>query len=158
VFEEVAALAMTGATTVVAAMATDGWSTARARMAGLFRRADDVQRAALEGQLDVHAALVASSDDAEAARQDLVPVWRLQLAALLRQHPDAAEELQLLVREIQEQLPSAQQVWQQRQTNIARDHGQVFASLGGNVIVHHGPAKPPPAPSVVVGDEPEATE
>ncbi|MFJ4480242.1 hypothetical protein [Streptomyces xanthochromogenes] len=157
-FEEVAALAMTGATTVVAAMATDGWSTARVRMAGLFRRADDVQRASLEGQLDGHAALVASSDDAEAVRQDLVPVWRLQLAALLRQHPDAAEELQLLVREIQEQLPSPQQGWQQRQTNIARDHGQVFASLGGSVIVHRGPERPPPAPSVVVDDEPEATE
>ncbi|MET9494222.1 hypothetical protein [Streptomyces sp. NPDC006552] len=148
---------MTGATTVVAAMATDGWSTARARMAGLFHRADDVQQAAVAAQLDGHAALVANSDDAEAVRQDLVPVWRLQLAALLRQHPDAAEEIQLLVREIQEQLPSAQQVWQQRQTNIARDHGKVFAALGGNVIVHHGPAQPPPAPSAVVDDEPETT-
>ncbi|AWZ07387.1 MULTISPECIES: hypothetical protein [unclassified Streptomyces] len=151
--EDVAALAMTGATTVVAAMATDAWTTARARVARLFRHAGTDQQAAIEAQMDGHAALVARSGDTEGARQDLVPVWRLQLAAFLREHPDAAEELQQLLDEVRAELPPARQVWQQ--TNTARDNGRVFAALGGNVIVHQGPAEPPAPPRPAAGTETE---
>ncbi|UKY48166.1 hypothetical protein [Streptomyces inhibens] len=154
--EDAAALAMTGATTVVAAMATDAWTTARARVARLFRRAGLAEQTAIEAQMDGHAALVARSVDADGARHDLVPVWRLQLAEFLREHPDAAEELRRLVGEVQAELPPAQQIWQQ--TNVARDNGQVFAALGGNVIVRQGPMEQPISRQLVAGEEPEVAE
>jgi hypothetical protein len=135
--EDVATLAMAGATTVVAAMATDAWATTRARVTRLFRHSNQIQQAAVEEQLDKHTVLVVNSDDAKETRELLVPVWGQQLSALLRESPGTAEELRLIVDEIRRELPTEQRIW--KQENIARDNGQVFASLGGNVIVHQGP-------------------
>jgi hypothetical protein len=142
-------LALTGATALVAAMATDAWQTTRTGVAVLFGRGGQARQAAIEAQLDGDAALVAQDDDADGARRDLVPAWNRRLTVLLRQHPDAEDDLRTLVAEIQAALPRAQQHWVQ--TNIARDNGQVFASQGGNVIVHQGPGSgqlhsPTPAP------------
>ncbi|MFE7568959.1 hypothetical protein ACFU76_18680 [Streptomyces sp. NPDC057539] len=131
------ALALTGATTVVAAMATDAWQTTRTGMAVLFRRSGRTQQAAVEAQLEGNAALVAQAEDPERARQALLPVWQLQLEALLRRHPDATDDLRALVDEVRAELPRAEQHWVQ--TNIARDNGRIFASQQGDVIVHEHP-------------------
>ncbi|MFI2763583.1 hypothetical protein ACH5A3_32740 [Streptomyces echinatus] len=141
-------LALTGATTVVAAMATDAWGTSRTAVAGLFRREGQDRQTAIEGQLDSDADLVAQDDDAEGARRDLVPIWHRRLATLLnRQYPGAADDLRVLIAQMQAALPPAQQ--QGVQTNIARDNGQVFASRGGNVLVDTRPdsdrLRPPPS-------------
>jgi hypothetical protein len=134
------ALALTGATTVVAAMATNAWQAARAGTARLFRHDGPARQEAAAAQLEADAALVARAGNAERARRGLIPRWQLELEELLRDHGDAAGEVQALVREVRSLLPRAQQSWVQN--NIARDHGQVFAAMGGNVIVHQGPPEP----------------
>jgi hypothetical protein len=140
------ALALTGATTVAAAMATDAWHTARAGTARLFHRGGQARKKAIEDQLEAGAMLVARAPDADRARCGLVPLWQLELEQLLRDYPGAAGELQALVDQVQAALPETRKTWVQ--TNIARDNGRVFAAQGGNVIVHQVPPglTPPPAP------------
>jgi hypothetical protein len=137
--DPVTTLAMTGATTIVAAMATSTWQTARDAVVRFFRHRGGAQQHSIDSQLSGHAALVGEADDADRVRQSLVPVWQVQLESLLRQCPDAAIELESLVAQIRHDLPQREQGW--TQTILARDHGQVFASMGGNVIVHraHSP-------------------
>lgn len=53
-------LAMTGATTIVAAMATSMWESARGGVAALFRRRGDDEATAIAVQLDGDAHLVAA--------------------------------------------------------------------------------------------------
>ncbi|WP_060887314.1 hypothetical protein [Streptomyces caniscabiei] len=134
-------LILVGGTTVVAAMATDSWTVARGGVARLFRRRGEDQQTAIEAQLDNNEALVARAHDAERVRQTLLPVWMLELESLLDAYPDAADELRELIEEIKKRLPETRQL--QVQHNVAKDNGQVFAALGGNVIVH--PAPPGPA-------------
>ncbi|MCX4546564.1 hypothetical protein [Streptomyces sp. NBC_01565] len=144
--EAMAGLALTGATTVVAAMATDAWQTTRTGMGVLFRRGGPVRQEAVEAQLAGDAELVALDDDAEGARRDLIPAWNRRLGALLSQYPDAAEDLRALIDEVRAALPRPEQQWTQH--NTARDNGRVFAAQNGNIIVHTGPdqaAPPPPA-------------
>lgn len=136
--EAVAALTMTGATTIVAAMATEAWQSTRTGVNRLFRRGAPAQRAAVSARLDGDAELVGQAVDAEGFRQSLVPAWQLQLNALVAEHPDAAEELVALVEQVRDALPADRAC--QVQQNIARDRGQVFASLGGDVIVHGSPS------------------
>jgi hypothetical protein len=138
--ETLAALAATGATTLVAAMTTDAWQAARSGVARLFGRDGLARQEAIEAQLAGNAALVAQADDAGRVRQSLVALWQLELESLLRQHPDAAEELGALVAHVQAALPPAQQEWVQ--TNIARDHGKVFAVQGGNIVFHSASPRP----------------
>jgi hypothetical protein len=90
----------------------------------------------IEAQLDGNAALVAQARDPDEVRQSLVPVWRLQLEALLREHPDVVEELRVLVAQVREALPAPQQTWVQ--TNIARDQGNQNIVQHGILHVHHG--------------------
>ncbi|WP_413752124.1 hypothetical protein NRF20_05550 [Streptomyces sp. R-74717] len=130
-------LILVGGTTVVAAMATDSWTVARGGVARLFRRRGQDQQTAIEAQLDNNEALVARADDAERVRQSLLPVWMLELESLLGEYPDAADELRELTEEIKKRLPETRQP--QVQNNVAKDNGQVFAALGGNVIVHPAP-------------------
>lgn len=134
------ALALTGATTVVAAMATDAWQATRTGAARIFRHGGPARQEATAARLEADAALVARAADAQRARLGLIPRWQLELEELLRDHGDAAGEVQALVHEVRSLLPGTQETWVQN--NIARDHGQVFASLGGNVIVHQGPPEP----------------
>lgn len=136
--EAVAALTMTGATSIVAAMATEAWQSTRTGVTRLFRRGAPAQQAAVSARLDGDAELVGQAVDAEGFRQSLVPAWQLQLTALVAEYPDAAEELAALVQQVRDALPADRAC--QVQQNIARDRGQVFASLGGDVIVHGSPS------------------
>ncbi|WP_405087772.1 hypothetical protein [Microbispora sp. NBC_01389] len=132
-------------TTVVAAMATNAWDYTREKVITLFRRDQNEQRL-VEALLDHNNSLLAAASDVERARQDVAPLWRLQLKTLLEQHPDAAAEIQVLVDEIQSLLPQRQQNWVQQIT--ARDHGHAYGAMGGDVNVYHaGPAqvRPPNA-------------
>ena len=135
--DAVTVLAMTGATTIVAAMATSAWQTARSGVLQLFRHGGEKGQAAISAELDGHAALVERADDAGAARQGLAAAWQIRLADLLRQDPEAQRELRALVDTIEAQLPQAERAWVQ--TNIATGGGHVFAAQGGDVIVHSAP-------------------
>jgi hypothetical protein len=123
------ALAGAGGSALVGAMATDAWQATRSGVARLFGRGGLQRQRSIEAQLDDNAALVVQAEDPEAVRQSLVPVWRLQFEALLREHPEVEQELRALVAQVQEVLPAPQQSWVQ--TNIARDQAR-------QNIVQHG--------------------
>jgi hypothetical protein len=122
-------LALAGATTIVAAMATDTWSAARDRAANLFRRSGCDRTAEIEAQLDVTAGLVVRARDAERARAALTGFWQLELEEFLSCHPDAADELGTLIAQVHAELPTAQR--QRVQHNTARDHGLLNAVQHG---------------------------
>ncbi|MFD0579543.1 ATP-binding protein [Dactylosporangium darangshiense] len=127
--ETLAALATAGATTVVGAMATDAWNAAKNGIVGLFGRAGLREQQVVETQLERHARQVASAVDMDATRRRLAAAWEVELESLLASDPDIVEELRTLITSIQDQLPQGQRTWVQ--TNIARDHGHVFAVQGG---------------------------
>jgi hypothetical protein len=129
-----AELAAAGGSALVGAMATDAWQATRSWMAGLFGRGGPAEQAAIEAQLDGHAALVAQAEDPDEARESLVAVWQLQLRSLLRHHPEVEEDLRELVARVQEALPVSQQTWVQ--TNIARDQATQNIVQHGTLHVH----------------------
>ncbi|MGH3907240.1 MAG: hypothetical protein ACRDTE_24145 [Pseudonocardiaceae bacterium] len=143
--EGLAALAGAGGTALVGAMATDAWQVTRAGVARLFGRGGAVRQAAIEAQLDNNAILVdhaADPGEIDEIRQSLAGMWRLELATLLRQHPDAEDELRALVAQIHDALPASQQTWVQ--TNIARDQATQNIVQHGNLHVHPGGTGPQP--------------
>ena len=105
------AVAGAGGTVLVAAMDTGPWQATRSGVVGLFGRRGLARQAAIGVELDAHAALVSQADNPDEVRQGLVTVWRLELAALLRQHPAAKDPLRTLVVRVWEALPTAQQTW-----------------------------------------------
>jgi hypothetical protein len=138
-------LAMTGASAIVAAMATSAWQAARDGVVRLFRgRGDDLP--AIEARLDSDAAVVERVEDNVGAREDLAGAWKRQLAKMLNEHPEAAGDLRALVEQVGKLLP------QERpgsvQTNIARGGGTVIAAQYGNVFAHRvsPAAAQPPGP------------
>jgi hypothetical protein len=146
------ALAMTGATTVVAAMATSAWQATRTGTARLFRHRGTTQQAAIEAQLDGDAAVVEEDQDPNGARQDLVGPWARRLAALLRERPEAETDLRALMDQVSRELPRAQQSWVM--ANIATNGGQVFAVQGGgSVNVQQAPPVPSPPPTPGTDDD-----
>lgn len=149
---EIEALAMTGAATIVAAMATDAWSTARTQAVELFRRHSPARHAELEALLDANAALVGRAQDADRARLALIGLWQLELEGFLTRHPELAEELKALTVKIKAALPD--QGRQFAQTNTARDHGIVNAVQHGTQHNHYMDSNPrPPARLAPAPDE-----
>lgn len=135
--EELQDLALSGATTLVGAMATDAWQAARNKLAELVGRRDPAQEPKLKSQLDSSAELIAGAANAEQARQALVPMWHMQLEQLLQHDHSIADDLRRLIDDVRDSLPESQQNWVQNvQNNIAKNGGLVFASQGGNVFVH----------------------
>ncbi|MFI8386725.1 hypothetical protein [Streptomyces sp. NPDC085540] len=129
-------LAMTGATTLVAAMATNVWEGTRDRVVELVRRRDADRAAALRTQLDGDADLVLEEgEDADLVRDDLVRPWARRIAALLRDHPEAADDVRAMVEEAA--LPHSAQSWSQHIT--AHAGGAAFGAQGpgSSVHVHH---------------------
>ncbi|MFE5191924.1 hypothetical protein [Streptomyces sp. NPDC056628] len=155
---DLTALAMTGATTVVAAMSTSAWEAVRARIAALFHQGGDSQ-STVEAQLDRSAARVTSAGECAEARDGETTRWCNDLLDLLRERPEVAGDIQALIDEVQPQLPSAQQQWIQHVT--ARDGGMAVGAQGpgSSIHVHHyaasGQVQPPtPTPDPGVSDTP----
>ena len=67
------------------------------------------------------------AEDADEVRQDLAAIWRLELGALLRQHPGAEDELRTLVVRVWETLPTAQQTWVR--INIVRNQSTQYGTF-----------------------------
>lgn len=140
----VEALALTGATTVVAAMATEAWQATRTRTARLFHRQGRAA-SAVEAQLDGDAELVRSEDDPDGARRDLVGPWKRRFAALLRELPESEADLRALIDDVSGELPVTRRVW--LQNNTADDHGVVNAVQHGNQYTFYMDAPAPGRPA-----------
>jgi hypothetical protein len=134
--DELAALATAGASALVAAMATDAWRTARLGIAQIFRRLDPKRGAAIEGQLDDHAALVQEADNPDEARQKLCGAWILELETLLHKYPTEAESISRLMEEILPGLPRAGRINVQAQFVNAAKNGIAFGVQDGNAYVN----------------------
>ncbi|MFD8703657.1 MULTISPECIES: hypothetical protein [Kitasatospora] len=120
-------LALTTATAVATAMGTDSWPAVRGLLARVFhRRGHDL--AEMERRLDADATLVVGEEAAQ-ARSELVPPLRRQLLALLREDPQAADELRELIDRVRAELPDTTN-WTQNVT--ASDHAIVNAVQGGD--------------------------
>jgi hypothetical protein len=148
-----AQLAISGATTLVGAAATDAWRHAREGFARLLGRGDRDREAVAEQRLQALAAKVEGAPLGERAelRERLVPAWQTRLADLLEEDPAAAELLSGLVDELQAALPEERQQW--IQTIITRDHSTAYAALGGNVIHYDLAGKPTSAVSGEAEDQ-----
>lgn len=143
-----AVLAMTAATTIVAAMGTSAWQAVKAGVASIVRRTGGAESgpesgARIEVRLERSAARIANAADPEEVRQAQIVRWQEDLEDLMQEHPDAAAELRTLVEAIRQQLPPVQQQWVQRIE--ARDGGFAVGAQGpgSRVIVHHDRDTPP---------------
>ncbi|WP_431045887.1 hypothetical protein ACQUSR_29955 [Streptomyces sp. P1-3] len=145
-------LAMTGASTIVAAMATSTWEVARDRTVALFRRGGDAEGGdtggegdAIRTELEAGAAQVRDAAAPEGARGAQTRRLRETLADLLHRDPEAAHELQALIDEVQGRLRDDRPVWHQSVT--ATGGGSAYGALGPGSSVHiHHHAPPHPSP------------
>ncbi|MFB7194435.1 hypothetical protein [Streptomyces sp. NPDC056240] len=82
-------------------MATDAWQRSRDGFAALWRRAGGARPEAIEDELAAtrdDLLLARQSDDAEAERE-LIDEWSGRVRRMLRDHPEVAEELRLVLDE-----------------------------------------------------------
>jgi hypothetical protein len=97
--DKLAALAAHGARTLAAAMTTGAWPAARDAMIRLFSVRGLHHQAAVRAQLDGGVALVQLAGHPDLAREGLVSLWELELALLLKEHPEAGAELRQFIAE-----------------------------------------------------------
>ncbi|WP_329467930.1 hypothetical protein [Streptomyces sp. NBC_01431] len=149
--DSLSSLALTGASTIVTAMATTAWESARDRVVAVFRRhsggagaQEDPERSQVYLELEASAAQLRDAADPEGARQELQRRWQWLLESLLHASPDAVDELRALSEEVGRQLRDAQPRW--NQSVVARDGGSAYGALGPGASVHvhhHGVPNPP---------------
>lgn len=131
---ELAALAASGATTLIGLMATEAWTQARDRVAGFFSRGR-------EEELDLSRAELVAAREAgdDQAVADVEAEWRTRLRRRLQADPEAAAELRLLLDELTPQLP-AQQVRDVRNTvSGGVQHGPVIQAGTISGLTFGGP-------------------
>jgi hypothetical protein len=97
--DKLAALAAHGARTLAAAMTTGAWPAARDAMIRLFSVRGLHHQAAVRAQLDGGVALVQLAGHPDLALKGLVSLWELELALLLKEHPEAGAELRQFIAE-----------------------------------------------------------
>lgn len=139
-WDELVKLAGAGGSALVGAMATDAWQATRSEVARLFGRGGPVRRSVIEAQLDRNADSVEHAANPDEVRRNLAAGWRLELEALLREHPEVEEEVRALVAQVAEALPASHYAWVQ--TNIAHEQATQNIVQHGSLHVHRsdGPA------------------
>ncbi|MDT3438823.1 MULTISPECIES: hypothetical protein [unclassified Pseudofrankia] len=127
---ELAALAATAATTLVASLATDGWERAKSAMGSLWRRVHPDRADAVEADLvDIRAEVLAAREAGdERTEQVLAEEWRSRLRRLLASDPQLANELRQIVAELTPKLPEMDQarIGQISMTATASDHSHII--------------------------------
>jgi hypothetical protein len=127
-----AALAATGGSALVTAMATDTWNSIRAGFARLLGHGEPAQVAAFESRLEAARAELELLEGANLlrTRADQESLWRGELASLLTDHPHLAESLAELLDEVRASLqPSSTPV-----TQYAVAHGNAQQVIQGHGI------------------------
>ncbi|WP_405555255.1 hypothetical protein OIE52_35110 [Streptomyces canus] len=130
--EWIVSLASSGALTLVNAAATDAWQSARSGFLRLLGHGAAERERVTANRLDESAAQLgrAAEDRQDQVREELLHAWRTRLVDLLEERPDAAEEMQALIEQIQAMLPTAQ-----RQGGQAVGTGPVFQANSGGVNI-----------------------
>ncbi|MFI8520019.1 hypothetical protein ACIGEZ_19615 [Streptomyces sp. NPDC085481] len=96
---ELAALASSAATALVAAWTTDAWAGVRQRVIRLLGRGDDARAAAAAAELDAgHADVVAAGAAGDVARRaEVERVWSDRLGRLVVEESAAVDELRVVL-------------------------------------------------------------
>jgi hypothetical protein len=94
-----AELASTAGTTLAKAIATEGWQSAKDAVARLWARHAANQGPLIEANLDAAREDVdeSSAQNVEQTEKTLATVWEANFKTLLRSHPEAAEDLRLVL-------------------------------------------------------------
>jgi len=123
---ELLALAALAGDTLVAAATTDVWEAAKRRFARLLGRGDQEREESAKRRLDDTRRQLQDVPEAEReqAQTRLASAWQTRLIDLLEEHPDVAPDLQVLVDQIQAELPA--------RVVSASGHG---VAAGGNVNI-----------------------
>lgn len=108
---QIADLARTAGSTVVALMATDAWQRARERIVALWRRAQPDRADGIDGELETtHDDLLTARDaDDEQTQRELGEEWAGRLRRFLTAHPEVVEELRRILDELTPALPGNDQ-------------------------------------------------
>ncbi|MFI1335377.1 hypothetical protein ACH4U7_35760 [Streptomyces sp. NPDC020845] len=111
---QIADLARTAGSTVVALMATDAWQRARERIVALWRRAQPDRADGIDGELetthdDLLAARDAEDSEDEETRRELSEEWAGRMRRFLVAHPEFVEELRRILDELSPALPGNDQ-------------------------------------------------
>ncbi|MEU6953056.1 hypothetical protein [Streptomyces sp. NPDC045714] len=91
--ETAAVLAVSGATTPLAAMATRAWDEGRRGALRLPGRGDVAATTERGRRLDADESVVVRSPEADRVGETLVPFWSAQLTMPLVRHPEPADQL-----------------------------------------------------------------
>jgi hypothetical protein len=131
-------LAATGATTLIAAMASDLWEQVRNRVARLFGRGDPRQEAAVSERLDLaQRDLTAGPQPAPDLLREHEIEWRGALRLLLAQHPETQHELQRILAEYGQQVGGSSQLTEVHQDVRVEGHATAYtAGRDQTNIVH----------------------
>lgn len=122
--ETLGALAAAGGTALVGAVATDGWQVTKRGFSRLLGRGDEHRASAVEERLEsTRAALEAAGPQDERVRVQQEAAWTARLEDLLTEHPQAADDLRALVRQITEATGN-RSAGHVTQYATARDHSQ----------------------------------
>jgi hypothetical protein len=97
---ELAALAASGATTLVGLMVSETWAQARDRLTRFFARGGDERAVDEELSLSRSELVAAREAEDEEAAADIEAGWRTRLRRALQADPGAAEELRVLLAEV----------------------------------------------------------
>ena len=126
---ELATLASTAGTTIVAALATDAWEKTKTAIGGLCRKTHPDRAAGVEADLvDTHAELLAAQATGDTqTEQDLAADWQRKLRRFLTTDPDVADELRRILDELSPTLRPGAQGWtgDVRMTAKASGHAQI---------------------------------
>jgi hypothetical protein len=125
---ELESLAEKGAIAIVGAFATSAFQAVRDRISGVFGRPGSDPETSVRTRMDEDNALVSRAEDEKRAdaRRALTPAWQLKLGQLLRDCPEAAQELRDA---LNAEVPA------ESQTMVINGGygGNVYASQGGDV-------------------------
>lgn len=143
---DIAALAALAGNTLVSVAVTDAWEDLRHKIARLFGRGQPDP--AIERRLEETRQQLAGASAAQVGlvRADVAGQWKTRFADLLADNPDAALELDALVREISANLPAAadHSAAAGRDMIARADHGGAAANVvHGSISV--APTMPGPA-------------
>jgi hypothetical protein len=130
-------LAQSGATAIVAAMATDAWQRIGTGIANVLGRGVPDQVAAEAAELEASREEILGADDEHrdlVAREHLAQ-WRGSLRRLVATDPGAADELRDLLATLDEELPAATGETPAVVQSARADRGSTVVQAGRDVTV-----------------------
>lgn len=145
---ELTALAASGATTLVGLMASDAWTQVRGRLARFFARGGEA------GPVDAELELSRQELSAAGAADDVEAEWRARLRRTLRADPAAADELRLLLAELDPAASRGTTVTVHNIIGGGVQHGPVIQGQNFGAVTFHAPGSVPPRVIPAAAPEP----